>query len=170
VLFCAVADIVWNTTPRFPLGKWETGMAEIVTDRGQARVATFRRRFLKRDLALVLLLALLVAASADWLMHRHVALPATGFAERTLGVAQDGAEHAIYIGGILLERNRHIVAGAALGCFAGAGLGAGAAAIVGVFTAGAGFAAIPAAAAAGCGLLGFSGGAMGWPLDDYLSF
>ena len=145
-------------------------VAEIVADRGQVQVATFRRRFLKRDLALALLLAVALAASADWLMHRHAASPGTGFAAQTLGVAQDGAEHAIYIGGILLERNRHVVVGAVLGCVAGAGIGAGAAAVVGVFTAGAGFAAIPAAAAAGCGLAGFGGGALGWPLDDYLSF
>lgn len=145
-------------------------VTEIVADRGQAQVATFRRRFLKRDMALALLLAVGLAASADWLMHRQVALPETGLAGQTLGVAEDSAEHAIYIGGILLERNRHVVAGAVLGCVAGAGIGAGAAAVVGVFTAGVGFAAIPAAAAAGCGLAGFGGGAMGWPLDNYLSF
>ncbi|HEY3919559.1 MAG TPA: hypothetical protein VGL83_17355 [Stellaceae bacterium] len=143
-------------------------MAEIVSDTPpQAPIAAIRRRLLKRDLALTLLLAVLLAASAGWLTHRSASATATAW--HAVGIAQDDAEHAIYIGGIVLERNRHVVAGAVLGCVAGAALGAGAAAIIGLVTAGAGFAAIPAAATAGCALTGAGGGALGRPLDDFLN-
>lgn len=88
--------------------------------------------------------------------------------QRGVGDIHDTAETAIMIGGILMERNRHVVVGGLMGCVVGGALGAGAAALTGVFTAGLGFAAIPAASAAGCAALGFAGGAVGWPLDDYL--
>jgi len=77
------------------------------------------------------------------------------------------AEHTIIIGGIILERNRHLAVGSAIGCSIGASLGAGAGAALGLVTAGIGFAAVPAASAVGCGALGVAGAAFGSTLDAY---
>jgi hypothetical protein len=115
--------------------------------------------------ARALLVAVLLVPPLHWLER------AGGGAALTTQAAweiHDESEHAIYIGGILVERNRHTIVGGTLGCVAGAALGAGGAALVGVVTAGAGFAAIPAASAAGCGVLGIGGAAIGYPLDDYI--
>lgn len=114
-----------------------------------------------------LLVAVLLIPPLHWL-GRAGTLPGAAFTSQAAGEIHDQSEHAIYLGGIVLERNRHIVVGSASGCVAGAALGASGAALIGVFTAGAGFAAIPAASAAGCGVLGLSGAAIGYPLDDYI--
>lgn len=90
-----------------------------------------------------------------------------GYATRAVGGIEDRAEHAIIIGGIVLERNRHRAAGSVIGCTLGAGFSAAVAAGIGVVTGGAGFAAIPAASALGCGVFGVVGAAVGSPLDDY---
>jgi hypothetical protein len=90
-----------------------------------------------------------------------------GYATRAMAGAELRAEHAIIIGGIVLERNRHLAAGSAIGCTLGAGFGAAAATGIGFVTGGAGFAAIPAASALGCGVFGVAGAAVGSPLDDY---
>ncbi len=115
--------------------------------------------------ARALLVAVLLVPPLHWLAR------AGGGAALTTQAAweiHDESEHAIYIGGILVERNRHTIVGGALGCIAGAALGAGGAALVGIVTGGAGFAAIPAASAAGCGVFGLGGAAIGYPLDDYI--
>lgn len=115
--------------------------------------------------ARALLVAVLLVPPLHWLER------AGGGAALTTQAAweiHDESEHAIYIGGILVERNRHTIVGGTLGCVAGAALGASGAALIGVVTAGAGFAAIPAASAAGCGVLGIGGAAIGYPLDDYI--
>jgi hypothetical protein len=119
-------------------------------------------------LAKASLIVLLLMTAGYWAAHFMRANADPGIAGRTIGEFHDGAEHAIMLGGIVLERNRHMVVGTALGCATGAALGVGAAAVTGVFTAGAGFAVMPAAGAAGCALLGMVGGALGWPLDDYI--
>jgi hypothetical protein len=115
-----------------------------------------------------LLVAVLLIPPLHWLARAGSTLPGAAFTSQAAGEIHDRSEHAIYLGGIVLERNRHVVVGGALGCVAGAAIGAGGAALIGVFTAGAGFAAIPAASAAGCGALGLSGAAIGYPLDDYI--
>jgi hypothetical protein len=86
--------------------------------------------------------------------------------ERGLGTLRADAEHAVYIGGILIEWHRHAIAGSTMGCALGAGIGATAAAGAGLLTGGAGFAALPYASAAGCSLGGMAGAALGSPHDD----
>ena len=76
-------------------------------------------------------------------------------------------EPAVFMGGIIVSRNRHLIAGAAMGCAAGATVGGGGAAAAGVVTGGLGWAAITAAAGIGC-LIGAGGGiVVGYPLDDW---
>jgi hypothetical protein len=75
-------------------------------------------------------------------------------------------EKAIVIGGVLLYRHRHAVAGAALGCVIGSMAGATTAAGAGLATAGGALAAVAPAAALGCGLGALSGAAVGQPLDN----
>ncbi len=77
------------------------------------------------------------------------------------------SEHAIILGGILIERHRHFAAGSVLGCVIGAGLGAGLAAATGLVTGGAAFAALPTASTLGCAVFGSAGAVVGGPLDDY---
>ena len=68
----------------------------------------------------------------------------------------------------MLERNRHVVAGGALGCTVGAVVGATVGVTAAVFTGGAGLALIPTAGAVGCGMAGIGGIAIGYPFDDYV--
>lgn len=118
--------------------------------------------------ARALLVAVLLLPPLYWLERAAGASPGAGLTTEAAWQIHDGSEHVIYLGGIVLERNRHTVVGGALGCIAGAAVGAGGAAVVGFFTAGIGFAAIPVASAAGCGMLGLGGAAIGYPLDDYI--
>ncbi|MGO8918307.1 MAG: hypothetical protein ACLQJR_20600 [Stellaceae bacterium] len=76
-------------------------------------------------------------------------------------------EPAIFIGGLVVSRNRHIIAGAAMGCATGAATGAGAAALAGVLTGGLGWAAIPPAAGIGCLVGAGAGVAVAYPLDSW---
>ena len=89
-------------------------------------------------------------------------------AARVIGRAQDGAEHAVVLAGILLERNRHTFAGGTMGCTVGAVVGASVGVVTAVFTGGAGLALIPTGGAVGCGMGGMGGIAIGYPLDDYV--
>lgn len=75
------------------------------------------------------------------------------------------AEQAIVVGGVLIYRHRHTIAGATLGCLAGATVGAGSALGAGVATGGATVAGAGPAAALGCGLGALGGAAMGRQLD-----
>jgi len=88
-------------------------------------------------------------------------------AETSLQAARDAVEPTIFIGGVYVSRNRHVIAGAGLGCAIGGALGAGSAAALGFFTAGAGFAGVPAAAAIGCLSGSAIGAAFGYPLDTW---
>jgi hypothetical protein len=76
-------------------------------------------------------------------------------------------EPAVFFGGIVVSRNRHVIAGAAMGCGVGAALGAGSAAVLGLASGGLGFAAVPPAAAFGCAIGGGAGIAVGYPLDNW---
>ena len=115
--------------------------------------------------ALVLGLAILTQISDR--MVRRAVVGAGQIAETSLQAARDTVEPAIFIGGLYVSRSRHMIAGAGLGCTAGAVLGAGSAAAIGLFTAGAGFAAVPTAAAIGCLSGGAIGVARGYPLDSW---
>jgi|SRR5689334_16716816 hypothetical protein len=115
--------------------------------------------------ALLLAVALLTQISDRMLLR---AISGAGqFAESSFQAARETVEPAIFIGGLFVSRSRHVIAGAGLGCTAGAILGAGSAAALGLITAGAGFAAIPTAAAIGCLSGGGIGAALGYPLDSW---
>jgi hypothetical protein len=92
---------------------------------------------------------------------------ASQLAETSLQATRDTVEPAIFIGGLYVSRSRHVIAGAGLGCTAGAIVGGGSAAVLGFFTAGAGLAAVPTAAAIGCLTGGAIGVALGYPLDSW---
>lgn len=94
-------------------------------------------------------------------------VPASGTISHALARAEDRAQHTIMIGGILLERHRHLAVGGTMGCGIGAGLGAGAGVALGLVTGGVGLAAVPVASAIGCSLAGFAGASLGAPLDNY---
>jgi uncharacterized protein YcfJ len=79
---------------------------------------------------------------------------------------REETQKAIVIGGVLLYRHRHAVAGAALGCVIGSMAGATTAAGAGLPTGGASLAGVAPAAALGCGLGALSGAAIGQPLDN----
>ena len=76
-------------------------------------------------------------------------------------------EPAIFIGGVIVSRSRHVIAGTAMGCVAGGAIGAGGAAVIGLTTGGIGFAAVPFAGAIGCVAGGVTGGAFGYPMDAW---
>jgi hypothetical protein len=92
---------------------------------------------------------------------------AGGYMDHPVIALEDRAQHAIIIGGIVLERNRHLAAGSVIGCTVGAGFGAGAAGVLALATGGAALAAIPTASVLGCAAFGAAGGIFGAPLDDY---
>lgn len=115
--------------------------------------------------ALILALALLTQISDRMLLRAFSS--AGQIAGNSLQAVRETVEPAIFIGGLYVSRSRHVIAGAGLGCTAGAILGAGSAATLGFFTAGAGFAAVPAAAAVGCLSGGAIGVALGYPLDSW---
>ena len=76
------------------------------------------------------------------------------------------AEQAIVVGGVLLYRHRHAVAGAAIGCVAGSVAATTTALGAGLATGGAVLAGTGPAAALGCGLGALGGAALGHPLDN----
>lgn len=115
--------------------------------------------------ALILGLAALTQLSDRMLLRAFSS--AGQVAESSLETARETVEPAIFIGGLYVSRSRHVIAGAGLGCTAGAILGAGSAVALGLFTAGAGFAAVPTAAAVGCLAGGAIGVALGYPLDSW---
>jgi hypothetical protein len=102
-------------------------------------------------------------AEAAWSDTLAAGLDAMRRTEQTL---RETTEKAIVIGGVLLYRHRHALAGATLGCVAGSVAGATTAAGAGLATAGASITAVAPAAALGCGLGALAGAAIGQPLDD----
>jgi hypothetical protein len=76
------------------------------------------------------------------------------------------AERAIVVGGVVLYRHRHAVAGAAIGCVAGSLAATTTAIGAGLATGGSALAGTAPAAALGCGLGALGGAALGHPLDN----
>ena len=76
------------------------------------------------------------------------------------------AEQAIVIGGVLLYRHRHAVAGAALGCAAGSVAATTTTLGAALASGGAALATTAPAAALGCGLGALGGAAIGRQLDE----
>jgi hypothetical protein len=76
------------------------------------------------------------------------------------------ARRAIVVGGVVLYRHRHAVAGAAMGCLAGSMAATTLSLGAGLASGGAALAGTAPAAALGCGLGAFGGAALGRPLDE----
>ena len=111
-------------------------------------------------------LSLLVApgrAEAAWSDVVREGLEAARAAEQTL---RERTEQAIVMGGVLLYRHRHAVAGAALGCVAGSVAATTTTLGAGLATGGASLTTAAPAAALGCGLGALGGAALGQRLDD----
>jgi hypothetical protein len=102
-------------------------------------------------------------ADAAWSDVLQDGMDAARAAEQTL---RDKAEQAIVIGGVLLYRHRHAVAGAALGCVAGSVAATTTTFGAALASGGASLTATAPAAALGCGLGALGGAAMGQRLDS----
>ncbi len=123
-----------------------------------------RRRLRSLGLLAGLVVALASGrAEAAWSEVLQDGLSAARGTEQNL---LDEARRAIVVGGVVLYRHRHAVAGAAMGCLAGSiaatTLSLGAALASG----GAALAGTAPAAALGCGLGAWGGGVLGQPLDQ----
>jgi hypothetical protein len=118
--------------------------------------------------ACLLLAALCVAAApgradAAWSDVLQEGMDAARAAEQTL---REKTEQAIVMGGVLLYRHRHAVAGAALGCVAGSVAATTTALGAGLATGGGALTTTAPAAALGCGLGALGGAAIGQRLDE----
>lgn len=102
-------------------------------------------------------------AETAWTDVLRDGLAAAGAAQRTL---QQKAEQAIVVGGVLLYRHRHAVAGAALGCVAGSMVATTTTLSAGLATGGASLTTTAPAAALGCGLGALGGATIGQRLDN----
>jgi hypothetical protein len=112
----------------------------------------------------------LLAATPLRLPDSHRTAPKSalaGYPSHVVASAEAHAEHAIILGGILIERNRHLAAGSVIGCTIGAGFGAGLTTAAALVTGGVAFAALPTASVLGCAVFGAAGAVLGGPLDDY---
>jgi hypothetical protein len=116
-------------------------------------------------------IAFLLVLVAVSLLGEHAlrrGLSDAAWAEQTaIHRARLTVEPALFLGGIVVSRNRHVIAGAVMGCGAGAVLGAGAATALAVATGGIGLAALPPVAGAGCVIGAAAGIAVGYPLDNW---
>jgi hypothetical protein len=95
--------------------------------------------------------------------------PAEGFWENlrtATAEATIAAEHAIVIGGVIVYRNRHAIAGALLGCVAGSAAATTPTLALALPTVGGSLAAAPTAAAVGCGVGGVGGAVLGHAIDQ----
>jgi hypothetical protein len=118
--------------------------------------------------AYLLAAALTVAAApgradAAWSEVLRDGMDAAQEVERTL---REQAEQAIVMGGVLLYRHRHTVAGAVLGCVAGSLVATTTTLGAGLVTGGASLMATAPGAALGCGLGAVGGAVIGAPLDS----
>jgi hypothetical protein len=118
--------------------------------------------------ACLLIVALAVAtapgrADAAWSDVVREGIAAARAAEQTL---REKTEQAIVMGGVLLYRHRHAVAGAALGCVAGSVAATTTALGAGLATGGGALTTTAPAAALGCGLGALGGAAIGQRLDN----
>jgi hypothetical protein len=102
-------------------------------------------------------------ADAAWSDVLQDGMDAARATEQTL---RQKAEQAIVIGGVLLYRHRHAVAGAALGCVAGSVAATTTTLGAALASGGASLTTTAPAAALGCGLGALGGAAMGRQLDE----
>ena len=102
-------------------------------------------------------------AEAAWADVVQEGMDAARAAEQTL---REKTEQAIVMGGVLLYRHRHAVAGAALGCVAGSLAATTTTLGAGLATGGASLTTTAPAAALGCGLGALGGAAIGHRLDN----
>jgi hypothetical protein len=114
-------------------------------------------------LAGVLILAAAPVRADAWADVVQEGLDAARAAEQTL---REKTEQAIVMGGVLLYRHRHAVAGAALGCVAGSVAATTTTLGAGLATGGASLTTAAPAAALGCGLGALGGAALGQRLDN----
>jgi hypothetical protein len=110
----------------------------------------------------LLLAAAPARADTEWADVLQDGLAAARAAQQTL---RQKAEQAIVVGGVLLYRHRHAVAGAALGCVAGSMIATTTTLGAGLATGGASLTTTAPAAAVGCGLGALGGAAIGQQLD-----
>jgi hypothetical protein len=103
------------------------------------------------------------SADAAWSDVLQDGMDAARAAEQTL---RDKTEQAIVIGGVLLYRHRHAVAGAALGCVAGSVAATTTTLGAALASGGAALTTTAPAAALGCGLGALGGAAIGQRLDS----
>ncbi|HEX2478859.1 MAG TPA: hypothetical protein VHK45_06230 [Geminicoccaceae bacterium] len=113
--------------------------------------------------AVLSLAAVPVRAEPAWTDVLQEGWDAARAAQQTL---QAKAEQAIVVGGVLLYRHRHAVAGAALGCVAGSMVATTTTLSAGLATGGAALTTAAPAAALGCGLGALGGVAIGQRLDN----
>jgi hypothetical protein len=102
-------------------------------------------------------------ADAAWSEVVRDGMAAARAAEQTL---RENAEQAIVLGGVLLYRHRHAVAGAALGCAAGSVAATATMLGAGLATGGAALTTGAPAAVLGCGLGALGGATLGQQLDQ----
>lgn len=92
---------------------------------------------------------------------------AIGAGQSMFGGMHAAVEPAVFMGGLVVSRNRHVIAGAVMGCGVGAAIGAGVVAALALATGGISLAAVPPAAGVGCLVGGASGIATAYPLDSW---
>ncbi len=115
----------------------------------------------------VVLLGLALASAVGAHALRHAAVSAVHASRDMVYQFRLQVEPAVVTGGLVVSRNRHTIAGGAMGCGAGAALGAAAAAVFGLASGGLALPAVPPAAALGCAARGAVGIAVGYPLDNW---
>jgi hypothetical protein len=128
--------------------------------------AMHRLAFGVRTCLLVAALSMVAAprvADAAWSDAVQEGLDVARAAQQRL---REKAEQAIVLGGVLLYRHRHAVAGAALGCVAGSVAATTTTLGAGLATGGASLTTTAPAAALGCGLGALGGAALGQRLDN----
>jgi hypothetical protein len=115
----------------------------------------------------VVLLGLAIASAVGAHALRHAAVSAVHASRDMVYQFRLQVEPAVVTGGLVVSRNRHTIAGGAMGCGTGAALGAAAAAVFGLASGGLALPAVPPAAALGCAAGGAVGIALGYPLDNW---
>jgi hypothetical protein len=113
--------------------------------------------------ALAVALAAPARAEVAWPETLQQGLNAVRTAEQDL---LEQARRAIVVGGVVIYRHRHAVAGAAMGCVAGSMAATTLSLGAGLASGGAALAGTAPAAALGCGLGAIGGAALGQPLDE----
>lgn len=116
---------------------------------------------------IVFLVALAIASSVGAHALHHGLASAVHASRDAIYRLRLDVEPAVVTGGLVVSRNRHTIAGAAMGCGTGAATGAGIAAVLGLASGGIALAALPPAAGLGCAVGAAGGIAIGYPLDSW---